>query len=198
MQKLKYKITYPLLITGSKGFIGSNILRSLISMGHKNIHIILRNRKNLWRINDLLGYCIVHEVNLTNKKKLEYIIKKIKPKTVFHLATYGAYSFQNDFNKIKANNFQATVNLLNECLKYKFKVFINTGSNSEYGFKDKRMKETDILDPNSYYAIFKSAATHYCNYIAKINNLNIVTLRPFHVYGPNEEKNRLVPTIIDK
>ena len=58
------------------------------------------------------------------------------------------------------------------------------------------MKETDALNPNSYYSVFKSSSTLYCQYESLKSNLQIVTVRPFHVYGPFERHNRLIPTLI--
>ena len=194
---MNIKLSEPIIITGSKGFIGSNLLRKLVKLKYKKINIILRNKNNLWRIKDLLPYCNVFYVDLKNKKKITKLISKIKPKTIFHLATYGAYSYQSDFKKIRENIFDVTVNLLDECLKHDFEIFINTGSNSEYGFKNIKMKETDFLEPNSYYSLFKAATTHYCNLMSYTSKKRIITLRPFHVYGPYEENTRLIPTVIN-
>ena len=98
--------------------------------------------------------------------------------------------------KIKKSILDATYNLINECKKYKFNIFINTGSSSEYGFKNKAMKESDILVPNSYYSVFKSSSSLYCQYESLKSNIQIVTIRPFHVYGPYERSNRLIPSLI--
>ena len=163
---MKKKLSTPILITGSKGFIGSNLLRKLIELKYNNLHIIIRNESNLWRIKDLISKCKVHKVDLTNKKKLNKTIKSVKPKTIFHLSAYGAYAHQNETDKIKKNILDSTMNLLDECCKYRFNIFINTGSNSEYGFKKNKMNEDHILNPNSIYAVFKAAATHYCQYIS--------------------------------
>ena len=191
-------LSEPILITGTTGFIGSNLLRKLVlQKKYTDIHIIIRKKSSLWRINDIKKNCKIHILDLTQEKKIRKVIKNIKPKTIFHLSTYGAYAHQNHLNEIKKNILDATINLLNECLKYKFKIFINTGSNSEYGFKKKKMKEIDILEPNSYYSIFKAATTHYCQFMASKSKLKIITLRPFHIYGPYEERTRLIPTIID-
>ena len=77
-------------------------------------------------------------------------------------------------------------------------MFINTGSSSEYGFKNRKMKEKDVLIPNSYYSVFKSSSTLYCQYESINSNIPIVTIRPFHVYGPFERQSRLIPVLIKK
>ena len=189
------KVKQPILITGASGFIGSNLLRFFISKNIK-VNIILRKKSNIWRIKDIIKKSKVFYVDLRDKKNLSKVIKKIKPKSIFHLATYGAYAHQNKFDLIKSSILDGTVNLINECKKIKFNVFINTGSNSEYGFRKNKMKESDLLTPNSYYAVFKAATTLFCQYESILNKLPIITVRPFNVYGPNEEPTRLVPTLI--
>ena len=194
--KFKNRIKTPILITGSTGFIGANLTRKLVNLGYK-IVIIVRPNSNLWRIEDLKKNLSIYKADLCDHNKIKKIILKIKPQTIFHLATYGAYSFQNEKEIIKSINLDASMNLLDSCQNFKFNSFINVGSNSEYGFKDTPMKEDDILNPNSYYAVFKSAFTNYCKFISISKKLPIVTLRPFHVYGPYEEKTRLIPVLIN-
>ena len=186
---------HPILITGAAGFIGSNLVRYFVKKNIK-VNIIIKKSSNLWRLKDIIKNLNIYYADISDKNKIKKIIKKIKPKTIFHLATHGAYSEQNDLGKIKKSTLDATFNLLNECKKYKFNIFINTGSSSEYGFKKKAMKETDLLVPNSYYSVFKSSSTLYCQYESLKSNLQIVTIRPFHVYGPFESDNRLIPTLI--
>ena len=188
---------YPILITGAAGFVGSNLARYFVSQGIK-IHIIIKKNSNLWRLKGVINKIHVHYSDLNNKTNIKRIIKKIKPKTIFHLATNGAYSDQNNLIKIKESIFDSTFNLINECKKYKFNIFVNTGSSSEYGFKKKKMKESDVLVPNSYYSAFKSSVSLYCQFESINSNIQIITVRPFHVYGPFERPTRLIPVLIKK
>ena len=186
---------HPILITGAAGFIGSNLARYFVKRGIK-VNIIIKKSSNLYRLKDIINKLNVFYADISDQKKIKTIIKKIKPKTIFHLATHGAYSDQNNLHKIKNSILDGTFNLINECKKYKFKVFINSGSSSEYGFKNKALSESDLLVPNSYYSVFKSSSTLYCQYESLKSNLNITTIRPFHIYGPYERNNRLIPTLI--
>ncbi|MDD4937802.1 MAG: GDP-mannose 4,6-dehydratase [Candidatus Shapirobacteria bacterium] len=186
---------YKFLITGASGFIGSVLLRKLIKAGNET-HIILRPQSNTWRIKDLLSKTTIHYSDLSNVRDLTKIVKKINPDIIYHLATNGAYSYQKDANQIIQTNILGTWNLLQACNSIKYQLFVNTGSSSEYGFKQFAMRETDIVEPASYYAVTKCAQTLLCSHIAKQENRPIVTIRPFSVYGPYEEPKRFFPTLM--
>ncbi|MBI3955030.1 NAD-dependent epimerase/dehydratase family protein, partial [Candidatus Gottesmanbacteria bacterium] len=108
------------------------------------------------------------------------------------------YPFQQDVSKmIKANIIFSSL-LLETAKEINLKAFIITGSSSEYGYKNKPMKETDTLDPASFYAATKAATTNLALVYARSYNLPVIIVRPFSVYGPYEEPTRLVPTVIMK
>ncbi len=189
-----YKLKKPILITGASGFIGSNIARYFIQ-NNIEIHLILR-KKNNWRLKDIQKSANIHYCDLASKDKLNKIISNIKPQTIFHLATHGSYSFQKNLDQIIKSNMSGTINLLYACKKFGFSKFINTGSSSEYGFKKKIMSEFDILEPNSHYAVLKSFQTNLTVFEALSNNLPIINVRPFHIYGPYEDSRRFIPNLI--
>ncbi|MFA4871769.1 MAG: DegT/DnrJ/EryC1/StrS family aminotransferase [Patescibacteria group bacterium] len=190
------KISSPILVTGGSGFIGANLVRRLIEDENNEVHLILRNESDTWRLSDILDKVKVHRVDLVEREKIFEAVREIKPKTIFHLAVYGAYPFQKESSKIKTVNLDGTINLIEAGREVGFDIFINTGSSSEYGFKNEAMKEIDRLEPNSHYAIYKAAATMLCQYLAQQENLPIITLRPFSVYGPYEEPTRLISKLV--
>jgi nucleoside-diphosphate-sugar epimerase len=182
------------LITGATGFVGSGLLRRLIN-SHQKVHIILRKQANPWRIKDILDKAVIHISDLADAQALRKIIENVKPDIIYHLATYGAYSYQNDTDKIINTNIFGAWNLLKASANIGYELFINTGSSSEYGFKELPMKETDLLEPKSYYAVTKCSETLLCSYAAQKEKKPIVTLRPFSVFGPYEEPGRLIPAL---
>jgi nucleoside-diphosphate-sugar epimerase len=183
------------LITGATGFIGSQIMRRLVDMGEE-VHIITKKESNFWRIEGVIDRVTCHLSDLSDVGELAKIMNKVNPDVIHHLATYGAYPYQNEQDKIMYTNIFGTRNLLEACADVDYKLFVNTGSSSEYGFKELPMKETDLLDPMSYYAVTKSSQTQLCSYIAQMENKPIVTLRPFSVYGLYEEPTRFIPTLM--
>jgi len=184
-----------ILVTGGAGFIGANLIRELIKLKY-DVSLILKKSSDLWRIKEILNKVKVYYVDLLSKKKLTKIVSKINPTFIIHLSTYGNYRNQSDAEQMVDINIKGTLNLLLASKNIDYKIFINTGSSSEYGIKNKPMKEEDYLEPISFYAATKASATFLCKVFATEYKKPIVTLRPFSVYGPYENKNRFIPTII--
>jgi len=182
-------------VTGASGFVGACLVRRLVSK-KEIVHVILRNNSDLWRIKDIISKVKVHRCDLTDFKKLNSIILKIKPSVIYHLATYGAYSSQKNIDLCIKTNVLGTYNLLKATSAVDYEVLVNSGSSSEYGFKKKPMQENDSLEPASYYAVAKVMQTLLCSHFAKEKNKPIVTLRLFSVYGPYEGSSRFVPTLL--
>ena len=168
------------LITGASGFIGACLTRKLIAE-NAEVHLLLRKTAKTWRIDDLLNKVKVHICDLSDLNELRGLIQKIQPTVIYHLATYGAYSSQQDADLCIKTNIQGTQHLLTASMDVDFELFVNTGSSSEYGFKKSPMKETDLLEPASYYAVTKSAQTLLCFHAAQAKKRPIVTMRPFSV-----------------
>jgi len=183
------------LVTGAAGFVGACLVRRLVKMGLR-VHALVAPEGNLWRIEDLLPSLTLHRGDITDETFVRKFIGKVSPTIIYHLATHGAYPTQGDAKRILMTNVLGTYNLLESLDKFPYKLFVNTGSSSEYGFKQKPMKENDLPEPNSYYAVAKLAQTMLCQYTAKSQKKSIVTFRLFSVYGPYEEPSRLVATII--
>ena len=183
------------VVTGGTGFIGANLTRRLLNEGHE-IHLLVRPGYSPWRIRAIRGDVQLHEIELQDNESLGCIVGHIRPDWVFHLAASGAYSWQTDQALMVQTNFVGTINLVEACLQAGFETFINTGSSSEYGFKNAAPAETDWLEPNSHYAVTKASASLFCRYTAQSRKVRLYTLRLYSTYGPYEEPKRLMPTII--
>lgn len=183
------------MLTGATGFVGANLARRLLREGH-NVHLLVRPGYTRWRIADIQAEVELHEIELSDREGLARVVGQVRPDWIFHTAVYGAYSYQTDPAQMVQTNITGTLNLVEACLKQGFEAFVNTGSSSEYGYKDHSPSETEWLEPNSHYAWTKAAATHYCRFVAQSKNVPISTLRLYSVYGPYEEPTRLMPTLI--
>ena len=183
------------IVTGGTGFIGSSIARRLLRDGHE-VHLLVRPGYSCWRIEAIRSDVVLHELDMTDLDSLTRSIGQIRPDWVFHMATHGAYSWQTDLTKTVSTNAVGTFNLVEACLRCGVEAFVNSGTSSEYGFKDHAPLETEWLEPNSCYAVTKASATMFCRFQAQTRNANITTLRLYSVYGPYKEPNRLIPSLV--
>ena len=185
------------IVTGATGFVGANLVRRLLADGHE-AHLLVRPGHSKWRIQEIKPDVRLHEVELGDSETVSRTVHEIRPEWIFHLAAHGAYSSQTDLAQMVETNIAGTINLVQACLKTGFEAFVNTGSSSEYGFKDHPPSEEELVEPNSHYAVTKASATLFCRHTAQRENVYLPTLRLYSVYGPYEEPARLMPTIISK
>ena len=183
------------LMTGGTGFVGANLARRLLHDGHE-LHLLIRPAHNAWRIEPIRRDVHLHTVDLTDADGLARVVTDVRPEWVFHVAAHGAYSWQTDVSCMVRVNIEGTIGLVEACLRTGFEAFVNTGSSSEYGFKDHAPAETELLEPNSHYAVTKASATLFCRHTAISRAVPLVTLRLYSVYGPYEEPQRLMPTLV--
>jgi nucleoside-diphosphate-sugar epimerase len=185
----------PVLVTGASGFVGACLVRRLLEEGFE-VHVLLRAEARCWRLVDIMPRLHAHCANVLDAVEVADVLHTVRPQTVYHLATFGAYESQADARRILETNILGTYNLLEASVAAGVRLFVSTGSSSEYGFKSEPMAESDRLEPNSFYAVAKAAQTHLCSLLAQRREMAVVALRLFSVFGPWEEPSRLFPTLL--
>ncbi|PKM83382.1 MAG: CDP-abequose synthase [Firmicutes bacterium HGW-Firmicutes-14] len=183
------------LITGASGFIGSHLVKRMIEE-NAQVFIIARNGSDLWRIENLIKDTIIHKADIRDLDKVESCIKNIRPDYVFNMAAYGVDARQKDYFIAADTNIIGTMNILNSLIPLGCKKFINIGTCMEYGDKKDIIGEDCHLEPFNIYGSTKAAATMLSHQIAAENNIDIVTLRAFGVFGENEGSHKFFPHII--
>ena len=182
------------LITGATGFIGSNVVRALVAR-KKHVSILTRHKGIAPRLADIQGEFKQYTCDLLDPA-LEKVVDNIRPTIIFHFAAFGVNPWETDFEKMVDVNIRGTSRLLGAAKKNGFRLFVHTGTSSEYGVKKRPMRETDFLEPVNDYGVTKAAATLLCAKWALREHLPIVTFRPFSPYGYFEHKKRLFPSIV--
>lgn len=183
------------LLTGAGGFIGANLARRLLAEGH-DLHLLLQPEHRHWRLEAVANDTTIHRGDLRSAEEVRSAMERIRPEWIFHLAVYGAYPTQRNLEQAAATNVVGTLNLAQAAIAVGFEAFINAGSSSEYGFKDRPPAEDAWLDPNSAYAATKAGATILLRHLAVEHRVQITTLRLYSIYGPWEEPSRLLPNLV--
>ncbi len=182
------------LITGVNGFIGSHIASLLVRIGYKVTGVALDDRFN-WRIENL--DIPIHYIDITNKAQVDFLIQHIQPQFVIHTAAMVDTSRDIGITpELIRINLIGTVNLLQACVKSGCALVINTGSSDEYGGNtapfDEHMREM----PTSPYGTCKLATTQFARMFAQSTATNVVTVRPFLVYGEMQAGSMLIPSLM--
>ncbi len=183
------------LVTGAGGFVGANLLRRLLGDGYR-VTGVLQPGGDPWRVAGLEDQARLVEVDLLDDEAVGRLVHDARPDRVFHLAAYGAYSWQQDVRRMMATNVRGTVALVEACREVDCEAFVHAGSSSEYGFKDHAPSEDEAIEPNSPYAVSKAAATMLCRQTARTDGFPAITLRLYSVFGRYEDPRRLVPALV--
>ena len=130
----------------------------------------------MWRLREVSSRLRVHIADLCDQEAIHNIVDAIRPEWVFHLAAHGGRERQDNPDQIVQDNVVGTIGLLDACVRTGVESFVNTGSSSEYGFKDHPPAESELLEPNSAYAASKASATMFCTMMGKQRGAPIVTL----------------------
>lgn len=184
-----------ILVTGANGFIGSHVVQRMVQE-KALVSVIVRESSDLWRIEELKKDINIHLVDLRDALSVDKCVKQIKPDFIFHVGAYGVDSRQKDYYTAASTNIIGTMNLLNSVKDIGCKKFINVGTCMEYGDKQEIIEENSYLEPDSIYGSTKASASIIAHQIAAENNINLVTLRPFGIFGEKEGSHKFFPYIM--
>ncbi len=177
------------LVTGAAGFIGSNIARGLIKLGHQVTTI---DNLSTGFESNIPEKCTFVQGCVGNSS-----ISKLKGEkfdAILHIAgqSSGEVSFENPINDIDSNVI-STVCLLKYAVKTGCKRFIYAGTMSVYGEQGRkeRFSEKDATNPKSFYAVGKLASEHYLKIYQEQYSIKYTVLRYFNVYGEGQNLTNL-------
>ena len=198
-----------ILITGGAGFIGSHLVKHFVKK-YKNYNIInvdkltyASNVNFLNEINNFKNYTFV-QADICNLKEIEEIFINNKISSIIHLAaeSHVDNSIENALEFAKTN-ILGTINLLELSRKNwannKNNLFyhISTdevfGSLNEYGI----FSEDSKYNPHSPYSASKASADHFVRAFYDTHKLPIIISNCSNNYGPNQHKEKLIPTVIN-
>ncbi|MBU0487189.1 MAG: NAD-dependent epimerase/dehydratase family protein [Bacteroidetes bacterium] len=188
----------PIMIFGAGGFIGINLLSAILAERLDVIGVSHDHHHN-WRfIASKIPAGHTVSCDITQPALLAELVSNLRPKTIFNLAAYGAYSKQKEYRKIFETNVTANIDIIENAKKFGVSAFVQAGSSSEYGLNSKQPDEHSELIPNSHYAVSKTAVYQAIKYYGKIEGLPMVHLRLYSAFGPWEEPDRLIPVLLSQ
>ena len=182
-----------ILIIGGTGFLGYHLAKKCL-LKKWDVTSISTNIPQKKRFLPKVKYLILD----ITKKKL--ILKKIKSNYDF-VVNFGGYVNHNEKLKTYKSHYIGCKNLADIFKGSKIKLFIQIGSSVEYGNLKSPQKEdskTNVDKLKSTYGKAKLMATNYLLKLNKKHNFPCTILRLYLVYGPYQDKNRLIPHTLNE
>ncbi|MCW6157981.1 MAG: NAD(P)-dependent oxidoreductase [Thermoplasmatales archaeon] len=183
-------------VFGATGFIGSNLCRSLISLGNE-VHAFARFNSNIWRLEDVKDSLHIHYYKDVSEGTIPDKMKNLKPDVVVNAVGTVGKNQENPLLQWESN-FLSIIYLANAIQFSHVGRLIHLGSSFEYGASStKYHKLTEALEcePVSDYGLAKLFQTNYCSYLNRKNGIPATVLRIFNVFGEFESKERLIPDV---
>jgi dTDP-glucose 4,6-dehydratase len=169
-----------ILVTGGRGFIGTNLTAELRSRGH-----------DVWTCDILQGEDAQHQrVDVGVYQQLDGLFRSLRFDLAYHLAAeYGRWNGEDHYENVWRTNVVGTKNLLRLQEIHRFRM-VFFSSAEVYGDYDDLMSE-DVMDrvplkQMNDYAISKWAGELQCLNHASMFGVEVVRVRPVGCYGPHE------------
>ena len=183
-----------ILVTGSAGFIGFHLCKSLLEddfeiMGIDIINDYYDQKLKLDRLKILEKFdnFTFKKINISHKDKLSKEFNNFKPTKVVNLAAQAGvrYSIKNPYAYLDSN-LSGFINIIELCRHSHVEGLIYASSSSVYGGNKKipfsEKHRTD--NPIALYGATKKANELIANSYSHLYGLNTTGLRFFTVYGP--------------
>lgn len=174
-----------ILVSGGAGFIASQIADAFIEEGHQVVILDDLSTGYEKNINPKAKFV---KANICDKS-LDKLFESEKFDVVnHHAAQMDVRRSVKDPEFDATTNILGTINLLQNCVKYKVKkfMFASTGG-AVYGEQDYfPADEKHNQQPKSPYGISKLAVEKYLYFYNSEHNLNYTILRYANIYGPRQ------------
>jgi dTDP-glucose 4,6-dehydratase len=187
-------------VTGGAGFIGSEIVKQLLELGHEVIVLdLLTYAGDLNNLQEVEGRYIFFQTDIKDLSNLEQVFDGNKIDLIINCAaeTHVDNSIKNPGIFIQTNVL-GVYNLL-EISRLKSIKFLQVSTDEVYGSRTSgAFSEEDVLRPSSPYSASKAAAEMLVMSYVSTYKLDALVVRCSNNYGPRQFPEKLIPTIITK
>ena len=193
-----------ILVTGGAGFLGSALVKRLVSLGHEVIVLDNGYRGSISRLNSIFSRIEYREGDIRDKETV--INAAAGCDTIFHLAFInGTKYFYEKPELVLDVGLKGALNSLEAAEKHKVGTYILASSSEVYQqpeniptSESERAIIPNVLNPRFSYAGGKLISELLTlNYLRNKNTREII-FRPHNIFGPNMGNEHVIPEIVSK
>lgn len=183
-----------ILVTGAAGFVGSHVVRRALEEGH-DITALVRPGADRRRLQGLEDDLRIVACELGDPADVERAVGSARPELCLHLAWRGS---AGDGPEAGANvgSLIASLELVRALGRASCQRYVATGTCFEYADADIAHAEDEAASPRDLYALCKSASFQLTRELCRLDGISMAWPRIFYVYGPHEDRRRLVSSVI--
>lgn len=181
------------VITGATSFIGLELTRYLLEHKHTVVAVCRPNSKGT--------VAIPEGVEIVTSEMCDYgeLHNKISSADVFiNLAWSGTGHDGRNVADIQNENIAYTIDGMHSAKKIGCKLFLEAGSQAEYGSTTAPQKEDSVCNPFSEYGKAKLKVKDELFALSEKLGIKYIHLRIFSIFGENDHPWTLVMSAIDK
>lgn len=181
-----------LLVVGGTGFIGHNLCASSLRHGLKVTSLSLSGTTPYLLKDVQYLSCDVRDLSelssTLGSHQFDYVVNTSGYINHSRLCSGGS--------TVLRDHVLGTINLITSLDKKSLIRFVNLGSSDEYGQTPSPLTESSNTEPRSLYSLSKSLSSQILSYLNDHEAISSVTLRLFLVYGPFQNTERFLPSLI--
>ena len=194
-----------ILVTGGLGFIGHNVVRRLLDLGHdvsitdiqtnyglipqEELDYLMQERRSKIPEMDLR----THRIDIADHLGIDWLVKHYRPDTIIHLASFPRQKVVN-LNPMMGSRAmsEGLLNLLEAAKNNHTYKFLYISSSMVYGDFIDLVNEDAQCQPKGQYGIMKLAGEWLVRDYSRRGCFDHVILRPSAVYGELDVEDRVV------
>jgi nucleoside-diphosphate-sugar epimerase len=182
------------LITGSNGFVGRNLVERLLSLGSFVLGLGTKEKS-------LTPGIKYKRTDVTKRENISELLKDFDPDVVFHLAAvvtakrdYSLFPRMLDLHVNVIMHFYQELSI-----RHWKGLFVNFGSAEEYGDYNGLPYTEDLFERStSPYGVTKTAGSRLAYMLGKNESFPIITVRPGVLYGKYQSSDKFPAYVEEK
>ena len=182
------------LVTGGAGFIGSHAVRQMIAEGWE-VAVLTRPGESTRRLREFSSQLTIVEARLAELDRIRPFLAAWAPDAALHCAWYAEPGLYLDSAR-NIDCLRDSLGLLELLIESGCKSAVMVGTCAEYAADSQALNESSAVGPATLYAAAKLATWLVAEKRAQQAGLSLAWARLFYLFGPEEDRRRVVPSLI--